>query len=144
MNVWPVGRTLAVLALLSLSLGCSGKVPVSGKVTVKGGKPPEGASVVFSDEKAHRSARGVIAADGSFKLGTDGADDGAKPGKYVVTVHPPYPKDSSQPQPKPMFHDKYQRASSSGLEAEVPQKTEFNFELDPPAAAAARTAPVGS
>lgn len=95
----PTRRSKAAWALALLGLaplagwGCSddGRVkvyPVSGKVTVQG-EVPDGALVVFNPAQPiagdlHPSAK--VGADGTFKLTTYEADDGAPAGDYLVTV----------------------------------------------------------
>ena len=92
--------TLLVLFFLLLPValagfGCGSKeqrkpvYPVQGKVFV-GGKPAEKASVIFhplndSDPNALRPT-GEVGPDGSFKLSTYTAGDGAPAGDYAVTV----------------------------------------------------------
>lgn len=86
------------MLILSCALfvpGCSGGdrvpvVPVSGQMFVKS-QPAEGALVVLrplgDDNPEHWKQgfpRATVAADGSFRVGTYGADDGAPAGEYVV------------------------------------------------------------
>lgn len=127
-------RHVAAVALLLLTFaGCDGVSQVTGKVTVRGGEPPQGATVVFTDEAKHRSASGTVGADGSYSLTSKSPGDGAPPGTYQVTVHTPSAADSSQAQPPRTFHTKYENPSSSTLTREVKSgNNEFNLELDPP------------
>lgn len=88
-------RTLSALALFALALGCSKSdpnqvekkptSPARGLVTYKG-KPVGSATVGFIslDNKVRAGARTDNV--GSFVLSTYGADDGAPPGRYKVTV----------------------------------------------------------
>jgi hypothetical protein len=63
--------------------------PVSGQVTFDG-KPAAGAIVVFHHPDTYRAAaprpQGVTQVDGSFKLTSFQAYDGAPPGTYAVTI----------------------------------------------------------
>lgn len=82
-------------AACGVSLGCGGaegRVPVfpaGGKVTV-GGEVPEGALVILYPAKAggenELRPRGTVKADGSFKLTTYDAEDGAPAGDYSATI----------------------------------------------------------
>src|SRR4051794_29291174 len=96
MIVQRCGRLAAVLALCSLTLGCSGSAGrpplarVSGTVT-HNGKPVTSGSVVFtpagdSQSSAARVATGQIESDGSYTLTTFDTGDGAVLGQHVVTV----------------------------------------------------------
>jgi hypothetical protein len=75
--------------LVALCAGCggSGLVPAAGKVTYKG-NPIKGAIVIFhpKDATIHSKRPSAITdADGAFSL-TTGAEEGAPPGEYEVTV----------------------------------------------------------
>lgn len=88
---WKAGLLLPALLLT----GCSandGRVavyPVTGKVTV-GGEVPEGALVVLNPTggkgSTEHSPSGKVRKDGSFRLTTYDADDGAPAGQYVATI----------------------------------------------------------
>ena len=84
----------AVLAWF-VAAGCGGGAdtpyPVRGTVYLDGQPAKElaGGTVEFNSSELHRRASGVIQADGTYRLGTLAADDGAIPGKYEVTVYPP-------------------------------------------------------
>jgi len=96
MIVQRYGRLAAVLALCSLTLGCSGSAGrpplarVSGTVT-HNGKPVTSGSVVFtpvgdSQGAGARIATGQIESDGSYTLTTYDTGDGAVLGQHIVTV----------------------------------------------------------
>lgn len=75
------------LAVLSMS-GCgpgTGVVPVQGTVKFEGSTLPKG-TVRFYPKTGGRPAIGQIQSDGSYKLGTKVAGDGALPGEYLVTI----------------------------------------------------------
>ena len=83
---------LSAAALTCASCGPAGKkvVPVQGKVLYNG-QPLKGAFVFFhpvGDNPFTRGdqPRGVVGDDGSFRITTYQADDGAPPGKYTVTI----------------------------------------------------------
>jgi hypothetical protein len=86
-----VGLSLGTVLVL-LAFGCStgtGLHPVHGKVLLDG-EPAVGALVVFhpctKPEKTTLRPSARVASDGSYKLGTYVADDGAPPGTYTVTI----------------------------------------------------------
>lgn len=63
-------------------------VPVSGKVLHQG-RPAHRALIIFHPAGGSpdaRPAHGRVAADGTFRLSTEEANDGAIPGKYGVTI----------------------------------------------------------
>lgn len=62
---------------------------VSGKVVDAAGKGVANAYVYFHPkEGSSNEASGPTAEDGTFNLSTFGKEDGAVPGKYVVTIEP--------------------------------------------------------
>ena len=95
-SFWVRRRALALavaVALLALP-ACKpgGRVavhPVHGKVLFRG-KPASGANVVLNpvgdDKPGQPRPAGVVGPDGSFRVTTYEADDGAPPGEYVVSV----------------------------------------------------------
>jgi hypothetical protein len=129
-NLAAVGAAVALL-------GCGGPsgapvdakaavIPVSGKLLSAGGVPVANAWVVFNpkDVGGHE-ANAPTNADGSFRLSTFGKEDGAIPGKYVVTVEPhPYPKGA-----KPSIPRQFSSAKDSPLIVEV--KKDGPAELEP-------------
>jgi len=84
--------TLTAVVFLAWALsGCAsgGPYPVEGTVVWKDGSPAkelEGSQVVFDLPEKHTSARGVIEADGTFRLTTTKPNDGALAGEYKVLV----------------------------------------------------------
>lgn len=138
------------LVALAILVGCSSedagrpkRVQVTGKVIYQG-QPVEGAHVTFAPQGQGLSpAFGTTDASGVFKLSTFGADDGAQPGSYAVTISKTItegPKDApiqntGTPPPPPktteMLPVKYKTASSSGFTAKVEANgaNDFPFEL---------------
>jgi hypothetical protein len=83
-------RGVLLVALLGVGLtGCGGKgtYPVRGVVTLEG-TPVAGATVLFmpDGQDGGRPASGFTLSDGTFRLTTYQADDGALAGKYRVLV----------------------------------------------------------
>lgn len=133
---------------LLVQCGCSGGggksappaavFPVSGKVTYKG-NPVVGADVTFTNEEAKRSAFGRTNDRGEYRLTTFSSNDGAVPGKHIVTivkfepapqvvqpdesstdyVPPGFGQSTAPPPPKSTFPEKYGNAATSGLIAMV-------------------------
>jgi hypothetical protein len=103
LSVVPIAtRFPMIVPLLVFAVGCSGAsdrksvYPVSGAVFVNG-QPAAGARLFFhpaDDPTNPRTLRpfAVVADDGSFKLTTYLANDGAPAGEYVVTVTWPAPR----------------------------------------------------
>ena len=79
--------TLVAIALMMIT-GCGRTLPetapVEGRVTLDG-KPLTTGAIMFFPEEG-RPATGVIDADGSFRLTTFTAYDGALPGRHTVTI----------------------------------------------------------
>jgi hypothetical protein len=107
----------------ALVLGCGGKtVPVDGRVKFSDGSDVSvlaGYAVAFEAEAAKASGVGEIQPDGSFKISTFGANDGALPGKHRVSISPPASPDPDKPPAKSKLPAKYEDPSTSGLTAEV-------------------------
>lgn len=84
------GVTATALFLIVFLSGCgSGVYPVEGKVVWNGGaiaKELEGSHVVFELPERKTSARGIIQADGTFRLSTHKPNDGAPAGEYKVLI----------------------------------------------------------
>jgi hypothetical protein len=96
----------AAFALLLSGCGGDGKppaVPAGGKVMYRKTAPPEGALVVFhpadpaAEKRVGGKPFGKVGADGTFRLTTYAAGDGAPEGEYGVTVDwQPKPKKESK------------------------------------------------
>lgn len=134
----PLRRCFPSLAIVAVSMctlaGCGPRVkqkpvfPVSGKVLFDR-KPAGRALVIFhpldeSDPNAVKP-RGEVADDGSFKLSTYGAGDGAPAGEYRVTVEwwlsSGRPNDDSPPANR--LPQRYAVAANSGLKATIEQRS---------------------
>jgi hypothetical protein len=82
-------RTLLLLALPFLCVGCSGRVatyPVSGTVHFDDGQPVRVGAVEFRCQETGLSARAKLNDTGSFSLGTFADIDGAPAGTYKIIV----------------------------------------------------------
>jgi hypothetical protein len=116
------------LMFFAALLGCSaspGTVPVSGTVKFENGQPLSAGRIIFQPVgETTQPARGVIASDGSFQLGTFRADDGAVPGVHKVAVIPARPPGASDdPESVVRFMSavdrRYQRVQTTPLEFTV-------------------------
>lgn len=85
-------RSVVVLALGALACGCGQRyplVPVSGKVTFGGGRPPVGGTLYFlplDGKPPLRPAIGSFNADGSLRVTSFNDGDGLLPGRYKVEL----------------------------------------------------------
>ncbi|MCF0234086.1 MAG: hypothetical protein HUK22_03810 [Thermoguttaceae bacterium] len=136
-----------VVGAAAISTGCgknkNGTVPVSVKITYNG-SPVEEAVVVFrGEDPAQTPASGATDRGGVAKLSSFEPKDGAKPGKYLVTVEkaelveerdPNDPTGDRILSSETVYHipKNYGNAGTSGLTAEVVagKKNSFEFNLD--------------
>ncbi|MFO0865039.1 MAG: hypothetical protein U0744_10370 [Gemmataceae bacterium] len=111
------------------AIGCSSRsaaektYPVSGEVFYEG-KPAAGAAVIFHPIEAGKEsqrARGRVEKDGTFRLSTRVANDGASAGNYIVTVE--WKKTDDHPeQGISLLADRYADPKTSGLTAIVKEE----------------------
>jgi len=119
------------LTLLLVLCGCdSGTkcIPVSGKVTFDGGKPPGPGTIYFNtDSKDGGSPRPGLAdfdAEGNYSAKTFSPGDGLLPGKYVLRVDCWKTPPNMDGKPIVSFiPNKYQDAAKSGLTLTVEQNS---------------------
>ena len=129
-------RLSLLLAVLACLVGCGqGKTaPVNGRVKLKDGSDVSvlaGYSLTFEAEGGKTSSVGDINPDGTFKLSTFGANDGAMPGKYRVAINQPNNPDPDKPPTKSKLPAKYGNLDTSGLTAEVkPGQNNIELELE--------------
>jgi hypothetical protein len=119
---------LVASALAVASASCSSKesrkptFPAVGKVTLPDGKPAEHASVVLhpaGDAGAGvPKPHGKVGPDGTYKLTTYDADDGAPAGEYKVTVELWLAGKNDEP-PSNRLNPKYAKPETSGFTATV-------------------------
>jgi hypothetical protein len=115
--------------------GCGGKTaPVNGRVKFKDGSDTgalAGYTVALEAADGKTSGVGEIKTDGTFRISTFGADDGAVPGKYRAAITPPQSSDPDKPPPKSKLPAKYADFGTSGLTADIkPGRNDVTFELD--------------
>jgi hypothetical protein len=117
-----------VASLFLLGAGCSGEkpvYPVAGKVLFEG-RPAVGAVVKFYSAEAadpkFLAPQAVVGDDGTFRLTTYKAEDGAPAGKYAVSVFWAKPSKSGDDYDKLLIPARYLNAATSGLTAVVEEK----------------------
>jgi len=101
---------LVATSLLLLS-GCGGGASlaeVSGKVTDENGQPVTSGTITFNpvstgDGNPGKSASGEIGSDGTYKLSTYKANDGAQLGKHRVSYSPPAGDDDAPASSRPNY-----------------------------------------
>ena len=123
---FPAATCLAALVVLS---GCGPDrpqtIPVSGKLTFRGGPPPAPGALYFtSDDPAEGFSRRPASADfnaeGRFTVKSWEAGDGLVPGRYQVTVECWEVPPNMDGQPvKSYVPEKYQSSLTTDLEVEV-------------------------
>jgi hypothetical protein len=124
-NIGPRALVRVTALILLLPLGCGSKTvyPVHGQIVDAEGQPVSGlagGAVEFDGGESRTSANASIADDGTFKLSTSRAGDGAHLGKHRVAITRPY-KGPENPVP-PVIDTRYERFETSGLEVVVEPK----------------------
>ena len=127
------GTVLVLLVSLLALAGCATRGPVlpptvaaRGKVLLANGQPLRGGRIQFNkiDPKTV-DAFADVGNDGSFVLTTYQPDDGAVPGRYVVTISPYNYKDKSgSPVKLPsagQIPSKYLETESSDVQIDIAQ-----------------------
>lgn len=130
-------------ALLVAVVGCGpsrGVIPVTGIAKLEDGTPLARGHV-FLTGGGENGARSQIQPDGTFRLGTFTATDGAKPGTYTVYVLGATEEDTrsydeklnqTKPAPPSLVEKKYDAAATSDLRVEIkPPKTHLELVLEP-------------
>jgi hypothetical protein len=125
------------LCLLLVGVGCRSRLrsgpptttPIKGKVILANGQPLNEAVITFHPkDPPGNEAMAVLKGDGSFALCTFGKEDGAIPGRYVVTVES---IDKNVPGRKSnsgrLIPTRYSSEGSSPLVVEVKQDDPDNF-----------------
>jgi hypothetical protein len=136
----PARAVLAVVACLTLALGCSGGkkatlAPVTGTVTV-GGQPLTSGQVSFvpttKDVQAAGLSAGTIDSSGKYTIYTDGKA-GAPLGTYKITVTPSMMPTADGKPPTMPFNNKYRDIATTSLTKEViasPEAGRYDLSLE--------------
>lgn len=124
-------RRMAALVVVIAAAGCNSKgpdlpaaVPAKGVIQLASGQPiGEGRLQLTPKDKGGMESFGDVKPDGSFTLTSYKADDGAVPGKYIVTISPyNYAAPGGSPVPirnAGQIPGKYLEAATSTLEVEI-------------------------
>ncbi|MCC6510835.1 MAG: hypothetical protein IT423_17155 [Pirellulaceae bacterium] len=124
-----VSRLMILCSLVCFYSGCGPSnpetFPVKGKVTYNGQAVKNGI-IMFTPEGEGNAANGSLEADGTYQMTTFVANDGARSGKYKVSIQVFPGADEGGGLPgqefagkKPPIPPKYGQATTSGLTAEV-------------------------
>lgn len=129
-----LGICLAVALTILGSSGCghSGLVRVRGRVAYSDGSPVPIGRVLIDARGKPTGAWGRIKPDGRFTIGTLEANDGIAPGTYrvaIVDAGGSGPDGSGKLFVAPRFSD----FATSGLEFKVPDQTDWQIVVEPPA-----------
>ena len=120
-------RFIPLLFSIIVVTGCQkspppGAVPVKGRVLLADGSPLRSGRICFHPEgqPGGLEAFGEINREGKFKLTTYKLEDGAVPGRYVVTVDPYSYRNGNLEMPaKNTIPEQYWDAESSSLIVEI-------------------------
>jgi hypothetical protein len=121
--------------LVASITGCQKReiYPVEGKIVFDDGQPAselQGGLVVLKAAETDASARGVVLADGSFRLSTRGNDDGAYLGKHQVQIGFPRSPPEIGKQRVFLMDRRFTRFDTSDLEVVVePKRNEITLTL---------------
>ena len=122
---------LALLLLcVSFTLGCGGKMTVTGQVTFPDGEPLTTGSIVF--EADGYQVYSHIDQDGFYSLGEITPGDGVRPGEYKIKILATTGGGSDG---KPLVNHiapKYENVITSGLTCTVKGKMVHNITVEKP------------
>ena len=125
---------LLCLLICLLVIGCGKNKRLVGKVTFADGTPATNGMVIFRADGF--MARGEIKPDGSYKMSSEGTNDGLPPGEYKVGVQGIFGMPPSTPGqmtlPILLCDPKYGDPETSGLKCTVPApRNRFDIVLEP-------------
>ncbi|MDR2761072.1 MAG: carboxypeptidase-like regulatory domain-containing protein [Planctomycetaceae bacterium] len=122
---------LFIVSALLFCVGCgSGKVPLSGTVTLDDGTPLNVGAVIFATDTF--SAKGNIDANGNYVMGTLRTNDGLPAGTYKVYIEGATTVITSNKQEtsRSLIDDQYSSYDSTPLSCEVPvANNTFNIKI---------------
>ena len=137
-------RCILPIAFCLVLLGCgSGRpetVPVTGRVTLRGGNWPAAGLIVFTSVEPaegfpRRPGRAFFDTQGRFTVMTFAKGDGLMPGRYRAAVYCGEPVNGMDAAGKSFVPAKYQNPAQSGLEVVVePGARRVYLEYDIPLA----------
>ena len=123
---------LFCLLLCLIAAGCGGNKKLTGKVTFTDGSPAPNGTVVFL--KDNFMSRGEIQSDGTYRISSEGVNDGIPPGEYRVYVsgvsEMPEGPPSAMMLPVLLGDPKYTDPETSGLTCKIPAPgNRFDFSI---------------
>jgi hypothetical protein len=115
------GAAALGVAALTLLAGCSGRHSVTGQVKFPDGTPLKEGLVICEKNDGGQivQARGELANDGTFRLGTLAPGDGVLPGTYKVLVVPRGLTEAELSAQGRIIDPKYSKYETSGITLEV-------------------------
>lgn len=125
-------RTLLLATALLLICGCSGKVPLTGKVTFADDDSPLTTGMVCFAQGSFL-ARGNLNSDGTYQVSSTGTNDGLPKGKYKVYLVGAELVRSSGGNSTytPLVDRKYESAATTDIECDVDGSTkQFDFKVE--------------
>jgi hypothetical protein len=141
----PLLACFALSATGLVAAGCADVSDIAHTVSASGvlthqGQPLANYSVILQPAEGERGATGETDEHGHFVLGTNGAGDGAPPGKHRVAIAylgPPNSRPDGQnnfkaPQPKVKLAPKYASPETSGLTVDVPASGSSELKIEVP------------
>ena len=126
---------LLLVGSVALVAGCgSDRLPtydVTGKVVFPDGSALPGGWIVCESAEHGLAARGIIDTDGSYRLGTYAAADGAVAGRHLVAITPAPPAgyDPDGGSAAPLIDPRFMHMDRSGIEFEVQPDAANQFDL---------------
>lgn len=134
MGNWGWLMVLVVVSLAGCGPGSGGRLPLSGKVTLKG-QPLANGTIEFTSADQTQMSGGVIT-NGEYKID---AVQGLPPGDYTVRIHSasetatsasePPGTDSLQPPAKELIPDEYNVMSTIKAKVSDGQPNVFNYDI---------------
>lgn len=124
---------LAIIVVAAVGCGRSGLVPVSGRVAYADGSPVPLGRVVIESPGGSRGAWGRIKSDGRFTMGTRTERDGVAPGTYRVVILDACTGPGPEGPGKEFVDARFGDFQTSGIEFQVPQQTDWQIRVEPPA-----------
>ena len=134
---WSMTRLVRLVLVASVTIvaGCgSDRLPtydVTGTVVFPDGSALPGGWIVCESAEHGLAARGIIDTDGSYRLGTYAAADGAVAGRHLVAITPAPPAeyDPDRGGAAPLVDPRFMHMDTSGIEFEVQADAVNQFKL---------------
>ena len=134
-SVAPLGFCLALALTFLGSSGCgrSDFVHVQGRVSYSDGSPLPLGRVLIDAGGKPTGAWGRIQPDGRFTIGRRADNDGIGAGTYRVAIVDALIPPGEDGPAKRFVDDRFTDFATSGLEFKVPEQTDWQIVVEPPA-----------